>query len=340
MAPSGKKRWPRIVGAAVALIGGAVALAAANFDRVMPALLRLDPEMRAAPHYTDEESAGPDFSVQGEYANPSAPHAVQVVARGDGRFLARVFTGGLPGAGWDGAPTRTLDGQRTGDTTTFRGNTAAMISGGALHLKTPDGHGYRLERVHRESPTLGAPPPPGAVVLFADGVNEFLGDVDAKGRLAEGATSRDAFGDFALHIEFRTPFEPGLVSQKRGNSGVYLQKRYEVQILDSFGLTGEHDECGGLYKQKQPDVNMALPPLAWQTYDVDFRAARFDDANERVAPAQVTVRHNGVLIHDAVELSGPTGLGAPETAEPGPLFLQDHGNPVRFRNIWLVPGPD
>ncbi len=315
----------------------ALAWAIANFDRLMPALLRLDPEMRAAPHYTDPEAAGPDFLVQGEYAADGSPFAVQVIARGERRFDARLYHGGLPGAGWNGATPITLRGTRAGDVTTLRGRAEARIEGGSMVLTTPDGIRDVLPRVERESPTLGATPPDDAIVLFGHGTNAFDGSVDDAGRLMQGALSRDRFRDFELHVEFRTPFEPHLVDQKRGNSGVYLQKRYEIQVLDSFGLDGAHDECGGLYQQHRPLVNMALPPLAWQTYDIDFRAARFDEAGGKSEPARVTVRHNGVVIHDDVELAGPTGLGAPETPEPGPIFLQDHGNPVRYRNVWLRP---
>jgi hypothetical protein len=116
-----------------------------------------------------------------------------------------------------------------------------------------------------------------------------------------------------------------------------MQGRYEVQMLDSFGLEGKHDECGGLYSVKNPDVNMCLPPLAWQTYDVDFTAAEFDAAGKKTKDAEMTVRHNGVEIHKNVRLpKGTTAAPVGEGKDPGPLYLQDHGNPVRYRNIWIV----
>jgi hypothetical protein len=127
--------------------------------------------------------------------------------------------------------------------------------------------------------------------------------------------------------------------QARGNSGVYIQKRYEVQILDSFGLRGADNECGGLYKQRAPLLNMSFPPLIWQTYDIDFTAARFDAAGKKTANARITVRQNGVVIHDNIEITAKTGGGSVEGPDPLPIKLQDHGNLVHFRNIWIVREP-
>ena len=131
---------------------------------------------------------------------------------------------------------------------------------------------------------------------------------------------------------------PTARGQARGNSGVYIQRRYEVQILDSFGLEGVFNECGALYRQTPPDLNMCLPPLAWQTYDIWFTPPRFAaDGKTKLANARITVLHNGVPVHWHREITAKTGGGQQEGPEPLPIQLQDHGNPVMFRNIWIVP---
>jgi hypothetical protein len=145
------------------------------------------------------------------------------------------------------------------------------------------------------------------------------------------------FGDVQLHVEFRTPFMPHKKGQARGNSGVYLQGRYEVQVLDSYGLEGKDNECGGIYKIAPPLVNMCAPPMQWQTYDITFYGPRFDDTGEMVRSALLTVLHNGVKIHDNTEVPKPTGGETDNNlSEPGGLSLQDHGDRVQYRNIWLV----
>jgi len=150
--------------------------------------------------------------------------------------------------------------------------------------------------------------------------------------------TRQHFGDCTLHVEFLCPDTPVEVEgQARSNSGVYLQDRYEVQVLDSYGLEGADNECGGLYQVAKPLVNMCAPPTQWQTYDITFRAPVFDSQGNRKEPARMTVLHNGVRIHDNIALPGATtaALGGDPRQLAG-VYLQDHGNKVQFRNIWAV----
>lgn len=297
--------------------------------------------------FSAEGSPDADLAVQGEYAgfvadSPSGSRwtGLQVVARGNGEFHAVEYPGGLPGNGGTMNNRRKLAGVRTPSGVDLAGE------GRAIELRdraavVRDGQGLelgRLKRYHRLSRTLGAPPPSGAVVLF-NGTNtdRFTnGSLTADGLLNVGADTREAFGDFTLHLEFRTPFMPEAREQGRGNSGVYIQGRYEVQILDSFGLDGLNNECGGLYKTQPPIVNMCLPPLSWQTYDIDFTGARFGSGGIKTSPARITVRQNGIVIHKDFAIPNKTGAGAAEGPDPKPIRLQQHGNPVHFRNIWIV----
>ena len=264
--------------------------------------------------------ADPDFALQGEYVGEGL--GMQVVALGEGEFSVVSYPGGLPGAGWTGKEKQTAEADRE--------EVKELVA--------------RLKRTERKSPTMGAKPPRTAVVLF-DGRRASLDKhwqpgarMTDDGLLMQGCTSVDTFQDFTLHVEFRTPFMPKARGQGRGNSGVYYQGRYETQVLDSFGLEGANNECGGIYSVAAPTVNMCLPPLSWQTYDADFTAARYDEQGKKTSPAKLTVKLNGVTVHQNVEIPGPT-TAAPvkESPEPGPVYLQDHGNPVRYRNIWVVP---
>ena len=215
----------------------------------------------------------------------------------------------------------------------------AELAKRTITITVENGGPYTMEKTERKSPTLGAKPPPGAIVLF-DGTTADAwvdGHVDERHLLAAGCKSKENFTNFTSHIEFLLPFKPLGRGQDRGNSGVYLQDRYELQVLDSFVLKGENNECGGIYSQTAPSVNMCFPPLTWQTYDIDFTSAKYDETGKKTKNAVVTIRHNGVAIHENLELTGPTPGGKKEDPSGGPLQLQGHGNPVFYRNIWVVP---
>ena len=147
---------------------------------------------------------------------------------------------------------------------------------------------------------------------------------------------KEVYGDAHIHVEWMEPDMPEATGQWKGNSGVYIQGCYELQVLDSWGIEPPRDnDCGGIYSIKAPRVNACKPPLEWQTYDIYLRAARLD--GDKVAePAIVTILQNGQVIHNNLILphNTPGGVYDKVVAE-GPLMLQDHGNPVSFRNIWI-----
>ncbi len=200
---------------------------------------------------------------------------------------------------------------------------------------------------------LPAPPPSDAIILF-DGTDlsawrDSEGG-DAKWVLVDGVMesvkdagyvfTRQTFGDCQLHIEWASPEDVQGDSQGRGNSGVFLMGKYEVQVLDSFdNRTYADGSAASIYGQYPPLVNASRGPGQWQTYDIIFRRPRFDSAGDVLSPPRVTVLHNGVVVQDATEPFGPTSWLMPSEfnhhADRLPLSLQDHGNPVRYRNIWV-----
>src|SRR5882762_8265893 len=190
----------------------------------------------------------------------------------------------------------------------WRGRRCRLGRGGFWGGGTRGGERFSLMKVERKSQTLGAKAPVGAIVLFDGEKSDELSDVKVGGHkmLFAGAKSKRAFADFKLHAEFLVPFMPSGKMESRGNSGIYIQDRYEIQILDSFGQKPAANECGGVYRQIAPTMNMSFPPLVWQTFDIDFTSARWE-GDKKIKNAVVSVRHNGVLVHDRVEIKNKTG---------------------------------
>ncbi len=264
----------------------------------------------------------PAYALQGEYQK--GEQGIQVAALGEDVFRVSVFNGGLPGAGWN--------------------RTAIQVQELSLDEVEDFLKDSAIKKITRSSPTLEAAPPSSAVVLF-DGSESSLKKHWADGaKLADGkylqagATGLDKFQSYRLHLEFRTPWMPKASGQGRGNSGVYHQGCYETQVLDSFGFDNEGNTCGAIYGVKPADFNAGLPPMVWQTYDVEFTAPSWNAAGQKTSNARLTVWLNGMLIHRDTEAPGPT-TAAPlkEFADGGPIYLQDHGNPVQYRNIWVLP---
>jgi hypothetical protein len=301
--------------------------------------------------YSDPDHTDADFKFQGEYAGPRL--GAQVRAVGHGAFRTMFYPGGLPGDGWDGktiiqiAPSTDdstpADARLDGEKVLIEQVYHAVCDGRTITGQTDTGEKFELKRVARQSPTLGAPAPAGALVLF-DGSNtdEWQPGARMTSRHwitseGSGATTNRKFQDFTLHVEFMISYMPETQTiWVRPNSGVYLQQRYEIQVLDSFGIVERKHDCGVLYAQVTPAINMCYPPLTWQTYDIDFTAARYDPAGQKTRLGRCTVKFNGVTILDDVEIKGSTPGGIPESPDPAGIYLQAHGHPVFFKNVWII----
>lgn len=206
--------------------------------------------------------------------------------------------------------------------------------------------------------TMGLKPTKDALVLF-DGkdLSQFVSEKDgsaAKWKVENGEMvivprsgsilTKDTVTDFRLHLEFNiAPLDPvKFKGQSRGNSGIYIQRRYELQILDSYGEEPVYNSCGSLYRTKKADKSVCRKAGEWQTYDILFRAARFNDEGKKIEDARITVIQNGEVIHNNVALRNKTGAGNQEGPKPDQIRFQDHGNVVNYRNIWLehlTPAP-
>ena len=278
----------------------------------------------------------------------------QVIALSDKIFQAVLLPGGLPGGGWDGKNKMLMDGRLEGEGQAsflptsgkkhyLHGNPlefsatrtyppaghqpcSATIAGGQMKGKIQGGPRFILKKTVRKSPSLGAKPPKDALVLF-DGTSKDAwkgGRIDAATKFlntdSRDIHSKQTWMSYKIHLEFMLPYKPTGRGQGRGNSGFYQSEGSEIQVLDSFGLDGLKNECGAVYNNAPPKVNMCFPPLTWQTYDVEL-------TRDESGQAHISVHHNGVLIHD--NLKGRKG-------GPRHFTLQGHGNPLQYRNIWIV----
>lgn len=237
---------------------------------------------------------------------------------------------------------------------------ALVASSAACRVSAADMTNAEIEKAMKAAKQMKPVPPPSvpeAQVLFSGKQSELTSNweivgtdkpapwkIEGDAMTVGGANieTRAKFRDFQLHVEFRTPFMPDAHGQGRGNSGIGLQQRYEIQVLDSFGLSsvGKGD-CGAVYSQSAPLINMARPPRVWQSFDIFFRAPRFGPDGKLTENPKVTVLWNGVLVQNNVEITGATGIGPGEPVkDPAQIVLQDHGTPVQYRNIWIVPVPE
>jgi hypothetical protein len=288
----------------------------------------------------------PEAEVQGLYEGTlkDAKLEIRVVAQGKEAFKVYVRQ-----ALADGKVAKAeLEGKIEGDAVAFKskdGDWSASYASGALKGTGPGGAALEAKRVQRKPPSMGKQPPTGAIVIL-DGKDfsqltksskedDWKPADDGSIQIPKGGmNSKQQFdGSYDLHVEFLCPLMPAARGQGRGNSGCYQANGDEVQVLDSFGMdTYKGGGCGGLYNYKDPDVFdvfslASLPPLEWQTYDIEYRVEKAD--GKPTGKPRITVLHNGIKIHDKAELKFD--------AKKGGLSFQDHGNPARYRNIWLVP---
>ncbi len=291
--------------------------------------------------------APPEADVQGLYEGTlkDAAFEARVVAQGKDAYKIHVRQKLS-----DGKVAKVeLEGKADGDAVAFKSKggdvewTATYTPG--LIKGTAGGIAFEARRVQRKPPSMGKAAPAGAVVLLDgktfDELNKGKSEEDWKaaddGSIQVpkgGMSSKKQFdGSYDMHVEFMCPFQPTQRGQGRGNSGCYQPNGDEVQVLDSFGMdTYKGGGCSGLYNYKDPDAFdvfslASLPPLEWQTYDIEYRVEKKD--GKPIGKPKITVLHNGIKVHDGAELKND--------AKKGGFQFQDHGNPVRYRNIWVLP---
>ena len=291
----------------------------------------------------------PDFAIQGEYAESSkiggegekGRYGLQVVALGDGKFQAALYAGGLPGSGAESNEFVLLNGETKGDVTTLKAKSGetVVITGDKATATKGKRKLFTYDRVERKSPTLGKKAPKGAKVLFE--ASKWIVSQAASNWMETSlkkVSSRSIPSETSLCILSSAP----PISQRQSpeaRTAATVAYIYSTTTRPRFSTplaSRGNSTSAALYRKKPPAVNMCLPPLSWQTYDIQFTAPRFKEG-KKIRNARITTRHNGVVIHDDFELDKGTGAGGgrPEK-EKGQIHLQGHGNPVRFQNIWLL----
>ena len=286
--------------------------------------------------------------IVGDYAGDSGPVAqiAQIPGKGYQATLLKAFD-------TEDKPIAVMAGDTSKNNVTFSGDGWSGTIAGHDFIVNKEDQRLDLKHVDRPSPTLGAAPPAGAVVLF-DGKNldawatkagkDWLTEAGpAKWKLVDGGAvevvpgtdcliSHQKFGDCHVHVEFRNLGSPT-------NSGVFLETRYEVNINETYGKTEGTPNAGldNCTENSPPKIRASRPPLAWQTLDIDFHAPKFDASGAKTEPARATVLLNGVRVYQDQKLDQPHGAASRLGEAPtGPLMLQEHGMPVQFRNIWVV----
>lgn len=308
-----------------------------------------------------------DFQIQGEYVwkNGGMVFACQCIADGDGQFTVVGFPGGFPGEGWIAKEVRVVyKGKIEGNEVILK--PAYMDIEGQNNQPIPAGHEEDVTKIDLEGKTITfiVPGKPNRMAVKVDRQSPRLGAREEGAFVFYDGMTKDAtstenianfrkineengalFSEFTtknleqgkeceIHVEFMLSFMPRAKGQARSNSGVYLYEAYECQVLDSFGLRGENNECGGFYQQKRPLANAVQSPLTWQAYDFHIIPAKYENG-KKVANAKVDVALNGILIHDGLEISGHTPGRKAEADEARGIYFQGHGNNVQYRNIWV-----
>lgn len=353
----------KTLGLAVLGLAGLAGVASAQSGAYMPTTISSTPTALTA------------WQIQGEYygsiSGGGGNLGAWVVAKGNNVYDIVILPNGLVsipgqvGGGWGGSSKYTGSATWNSTTnayavTTANGYKTTTITGTGTNRvitgTTPTNVSFTLNRVVRKSPVLGMKPKPewGTASSWFDSTaaaaapsselskwvaNNTTPQVKFGGYLYRGIRTSATHGAGFLHIEVMGAFQPTATGQSRANSGIYLHSKYEMQVLDSFGLTGANNEMGGIYTVSAPLINAALPPMTFQTYDCYFTPRTSGANGDTAGAALMTVYLNGVLVQNNVKVPITTEAGfTGSQLAAGALYLQDHGNEVVYNNVWWIPG--